>query len=247
MEQYYKKVEIKSENDLPKETNYYATHNLGSKLDYTKNNYFVINNDFSKQAWINSFDWYLLPLQEPITQPMPSDELLRKAFEAGRDYQMGLYSEYHGGHESEKPTFKEFLQSLPVVPSEITEQKILEKIQECVYYSDGDWSVKNSLRELAKEIYSLLKQSLPKQEETSNINWAWIRDNIRKLINKYKPTPYGELGLTNEIVEYLESIFRQSLPREDKKKEELRKFVKYADKSPHLLLNDVLKDYLSQK
>ena len=42
-----------------------------------------------------------------------SRENLRKAlsdaFEAGRDFQMGEYSEYHGGHESETPDKKEWI------------------------------------------------------------------------------------------------------------------------------------------
>lgn len=39
------------------------------------------------------------------------EEKMRSAFEAGREYQMGLYSEYHGGHESEAPGFTEWYKS----------------------------------------------------------------------------------------------------------------------------------------
>jgi hypothetical protein len=240
MEQYYKKAEIKSailfiiENPFQDDfvmRNCRVTNQEGDDNSIELAGYWIDQKKIVDQHLID----LSLPLQEPITQPMPSnysfvrdltdEEWLKLPKEEILQLYKNCYKmllDYTKVSNSSPFSYQE-LQPLPVVPSEITEEKILEKIQECVYYSDGDWSVKNSLRELAKEIYSLLKQSLPKQEETSNINWAWIRDNIRKLINKYKPTPYGELGLTNEIVEYLESIFRQSLPREDMSDEDYRK------------------------
>jgi hypothetical protein len=115
------------------------------------------------------------PLREPITQPMLSDEIIEIIHNSGDLYN---WSDCLDGDITRRDVnriidffvnrVKDKLQSLPVVPSEITEQKILEKIQECVYYSDGDWSVKNSLRELAKEIYSLFKQSLPREDKQKN-------------------------------------------------------------------------------
>jgi hypothetical protein len=78
-----------------------------------------------------------------------------------------------------------------------------------------------------------------KTEEIRNkINWHIVTNEIRKLINKYKPTPYGELTLTNEIVTYIESILQtfasqQSVNRRD----ELIKFYEWENDYPNYASN----------
>ncbi len=41
-----------------------------------------------------------------------TEEDLRKAFKAGKEYQMGEYSEYHGGKEHNYPDIEQYIQSL---------------------------------------------------------------------------------------------------------------------------------------
>ena len=53
------------------------------------------------------------------------------------------------------------------------------------------------------------------------IDPRFAQDGIRNLISKYKPTPYGELALTNEIIEYLK--LSQSQITDDNIYEEGRK------------------------
>lgn len=48
-------------------------------------------------------------LQAPKQEEPASQEELRKAFEAGRDYERGISAEYHGGHDNDAPDFKEWL------------------------------------------------------------------------------------------------------------------------------------------
>ena len=60
MEQYYKKVVIHSEADLPKETGgYFVFHSI-----YGVQGEFYNNDLDSKVKWLECFDWYLLPIEE---------------------------------------------------------------------------------------------------------------------------------------------------------------------------------------
>lgn len=56
----YKKVYIKSEEDLPKEDNeyfvYYKKYGTGSTHIY-------LGNDARKYTWLNDIDWYLQPIE----------------------------------------------------------------------------------------------------------------------------------------------------------------------------------------
>jgi hypothetical protein len=67
-EQYYKKIEIKNINDLPKETGgYFVFDNK-----YGVSSDFYNNDESSKTRWIEHFDYYLLPSpQETIKDELP--------------------------------------------------------------------------------------------------------------------------------------------------------------------------------
>lgn len=65
-EQYYRKVFIKTEDDLPKEYGFYWTHSVGMgvrKISFDKAN---------RLKWLVLYDWYFLPL------PKSGDEDIRK-------------------------------------------------------------------------------------------------------------------------------------------------------------------------
>lgn len=47
---------------------------------------------------------------ELAEQKTKSERLAKLSFSAGRDYQNGEYSEYHGGHENSRPDFSEWLE-----------------------------------------------------------------------------------------------------------------------------------------
>jgi len=75
-----------------------------------------IQNDPNYRGCIESghFTERFDPLIKQLTSTPsePEDELregLVKAFKAGREYQMGEYSECHGGHEHNKPNRKEWI------------------------------------------------------------------------------------------------------------------------------------------
>lgn len=63
----FKKVYIKSEEDLPKEDGYYIVHSsifLDTRdahfVNYTNDNY----PEYDKKIWMDNYDWYLQPLPE---------------------------------------------------------------------------------------------------------------------------------------------------------------------------------------
>lgn len=56
----FRKVWIKTEADLPKVQGYYAVHREVFASDYTYCEFWNNNTVFNK-AWVENFDWYLLP------------------------------------------------------------------------------------------------------------------------------------------------------------------------------------------
>jgi len=69
--EYYRKVFIKSEEDLPKEryNYYYFVHHV--KAD---NNESAPFNNELKDYWLDHFDWYLQPIEEQPKTELPTDE-----------------------------------------------------------------------------------------------------------------------------------------------------------------------------
>ena len=69
--QMFRKVFIKSEADLPKE-GYYPVHRIGHP-DVVVNTS-RIDNDLH-EVWLNTFDYYLSPIQEEKAQSKPTEQL----------------------------------------------------------------------------------------------------------------------------------------------------------------------------
>lgn len=63
MEPVYKRVYIKTADDLPKE--YYTVHPIQSSAWFTESYHYDVEDN---SYWLNTFDWYLLPV------PLPSEE-----------------------------------------------------------------------------------------------------------------------------------------------------------------------------
>jgi hypothetical protein len=111
-----------------------------------------------------------LPLQEPITQPMPRDTDLENAAREYADKNgYGDYGLIYRTYLKGAMELRDKLQSLPVVPSEITDVDVFDILSILSVDKDGHITGKN---EAAKELYSLFKQSLPRE------------DNLRKELIK---------------------------------------------------------------
>jgi len=79
----YKKVEIKSEKDLPKKNGYYFV-NIGDKYDISEDVFRWENGDDKlKKDWIKNVDWYLQPVDEKEQQEQKlqtAEEIVKENF-----------------------------------------------------------------------------------------------------------------------------------------------------------------------
>ena len=85
-EQHFRKVWIKSENDLPKEGDYYV-HEKHTP-DFALNNYyFDQETEDEYHSWINNLDWYLQPYT-PASEKVieKQDEIITNLKEVGKYY-----------------------------------------------------------------------------------------------------------------------------------------------------------------
>lgn len=112
-EELYKKVYINIEDDLPKGEDAYFSYSRSGHCGFRRcvpnfEQRHPVFQNISGSWWLENIKWYLQPITDQDLQ-----ENLRKAlsdaFEAGCDFQMGAYSEYHGGHENETPDKKEWI------------------------------------------------------------------------------------------------------------------------------------------
>jgi len=73
-EQLYRKVEINSIDDLPKDDGFYFVHIRGISNAEDGIDVFGFNKSEDIEDWIGSFDWYLIPSPEKVSDL--SDELV---------------------------------------------------------------------------------------------------------------------------------------------------------------------------
>ncbi len=50
-------------------------------------------------------------------------EIIKDSFEAGREFQIGVYSEYHGGYENEKPDRSDWINSIKTRLAKLEQEK----------------------------------------------------------------------------------------------------------------------------
>lgn len=78
----FKKVYVKSEADLPKESGYHFVCHKDQR-----HNYYAFDNDGpfeNRDYWSKHIDWYLIPDEKPEKKP-PTDEDIRKQSETEID------------------------------------------------------------------------------------------------------------------------------------------------------------------
>jgi len=77
----YKKVYIRSADDLPKEDGNYIAHDKVSNATYP---YCKFNNNEGSKFWLQCIDWYLHPI-EPLPVPV-TDEMIKEWAELSCNY-----------------------------------------------------------------------------------------------------------------------------------------------------------------
>jgi hypothetical protein len=101
-----KRIDNVLANETPESLNLFLFH---QRCDLTDEELLKFPKEEILQLYKNCYEMHL----KYTKADQDSRENLRKAlsdaFEAGRDFQMGEYSEYHGGHESETPDKKEWI------------------------------------------------------------------------------------------------------------------------------------------
>ena len=91
--EYYKKIFIKSADDLPKEEGYYFVEtkaNTDRKMDLF---YWRFTNFAQgKECWLHDIDWYLMPVEFDL----PTEEEIENQFPYARSY--GNYCRQEGAN-----------------------------------------------------------------------------------------------------------------------------------------------------
>jgi len=88
MTEYFEKVYIKTEDDLPKKNGRYLVHTKDNINEFDLHDSTVIG-DLYNEAWLRTYDWYLRPIeQKPDRTEGLREELMK-------------FIEYEGEHEFE--------------------------------------------------------------------------------------------------------------------------------------------------
>lgn len=68
MKEYFEKVYIKTEDDLPKKNGRYLVHTKDNINEFDLHDSTVIG-DLYNEAWLRTYDWYLRPVEQKLDVP----------------------------------------------------------------------------------------------------------------------------------------------------------------------------------
>jgi hypothetical protein len=133
--EYYKKVEIKSVDDLPKENGDYIVHSKqfhdvrNAEFKLFENEHYPKYNDY---IWMLNFDWYLQPIQSQPVSPKSAEEILQK-IASFKIETLGV-PESMAHFSNLKYSSKEVIQAMEEYKSQPDRDKVIEKQGEMITY-----------------------------------------------------------------------------------------------------------------
>jgi len=126
---------------------------------------------------------------------------LKDAFEAGREFQIGIYTEYHGGGENKKPDFTEWIKSIESELAYLESQQQEKTAEEILHehVKDSQWYApvcdkrvieameeyasqgQHEVSDLRKELIKFFKWFIPESIGNRMVYEQYIDEYIKKV------------------------------------------------------------------